>query len=126
MSIVLQRIYEKSNETGYRVLVDLVWPRGISKKEAKLDDWAKEVTPTPDLRKWFNHDPEKFEDFKKKRIKKELLNDDEKIKKLSELQELQKKQRVILLYAAKDKEHNHALILKEVMESDLPSQNKES
>lgn len=120
MSIVLQRIYEKSNETGYWVLVDLVWPRGISKKEAKLDDWAKEVTPTPDLRKWFNHDPEKFEDFKKA-YKKELLNDDEKIKKLAELQGLQKKQRLILLYAAKDKEHNHALILKEVLESDLPS-----
>lgn len=120
MSIVLQRIYEKSNETGYRVLVDLVWPRGISKKETKLDDWAKEVTPTPDLRKWFNHDPEKFEDFKKA-YKKELLNDDEKIKKLAELLGLQKKQRLILLYAAKDKEHNHALILKEVLESDLPS-----
>lgn len=125
MSIVLQRIYEKSDETGYRVLVDLVWPRGISKKEAKLDDWAKEVTPTPDLRKWFNHDPEKFEDFKKA-YKKELLNDEEKIKKLSELQELQKKQRLILLYAAKDKEHNHALILKEVLESKLPSPANES
>ncbi|GIO24646.1 DUF488 domain-containing protein [Oceanobacillus sp. J11TS1] len=124
MSIVLQRIYEKSKESGYRVLVDLVWPRGVSKKEAKLDDWAKEVTPTPSLRKWFNHDPEKFPDFKAA-YKKELLNDDEKIKKLTELQELQKEQTLILLYAAKDKEHNHALILKEVLESELPSPNKE-
>lgn len=119
MSIKLQRIYEKSNDSGYRVLVDLVWPRGISKKDAKLDDWAKEVTPTPELRKWFNHDPEKFADFKSA-YKKELLNDDEKLKKLAELQKLQKQQTLILLYAAKDKEHNHALVLKEVLESKLP------
>lgn len=125
MSIVLQRIYEKSNQSGYRVLVDLVWPRGISKKEAQLDDWAKEVTPTPSLRKWFNHEPEKFADFKTA-YKKELLNDNEKLKKLKELQDLQKGRRLILLYAAKDKEHNHALILKEVLESKLPSPNKDS
>lgn len=118
MSIVLQRIYEKSDEPGYRVLVDLVWPRGISKKDADLDEWAKEITPTPSLRKWFNHDPEKFEDFKTA-YKKELLDDNEKIKKLTELQERQKEQRLILLYAAKDKVYNHARILKEVLESDL-------
>ncbi|WP_152658582.1 DUF488 domain-containing protein [Oceanobacillus sp. CFH 90083] len=119
MSIILQRIYEKSDEPGYRVLVDLVWPRGISKKAAELDDWAKEITPTSALRKWFNHDPEKFADFKAA-YKKELLHDDAKLKKLAELQELQKQQPLILLYAAKDKKHNHALILKEVLESRLP------
>ncbi|WP_080876187.1 DUF488 domain-containing protein [Oceanobacillus timonensis] len=119
MAITLQRIYEKSDEPGYRVLVDLVWPRGISKKDAHLDEWAKEITPTPSLRKWFNHDPEKFPDFKAA-YKKELLHDDEKLKKLAELQALQKDQQLILLYAAKDKEHNHALVLKEVLESKLP------
>ncbi|MFD1336651.1 DUF488 domain-containing protein [Oceanobacillus iheyensis] len=116
MPIVLQRIYEDPQPDGYRVLVDRVWPRGISKATANLDDWAKDVTPSPNLRKWFNHDPEKFDQFKKE-YKKELLEDQSKIMKLLELKEIQEKQNLILLYAAKDKEHNHVLVLKEVLEN---------
>ncbi|MFS0749361.1 DUF488 domain-containing protein [Oceanobacillus sp. 1P07AA] len=116
MTIVLQRIYENSESNGYRVLVDRVWPRGISKSTANLDDWAKDITPSPTLRKWFNHEPEKFNQFKKE-YKKELLEDQIKINKLLELKEILENQNLILLYAAKDKKHNHVLVLKEVLEN---------
>lgn len=66
MSIVLQRIYEEEEALGgHRVLIDRVWPRGISKEKAELNDWLKEIAPSSSLRKWFDHDPEKFEEFKK-------------------------------------------------------------
>ncbi len=116
MPIVLQRIYEHFQFDGYRVLVDRVWPRGISKVTANLDDWAKDITPSPTLRKWFNHEPEKFDQFKKE-YKKELLENQSKINKLLNLKEIQENQNLILLYAAKDKEHNHVLVLKEVLEN---------
>lgn len=66
MSVILRRIYEEDHPLeGNRILIDRVWPRGISKEKAKLDDWMKEIAPSSSLRKWFDHDPDKFEDFKK-------------------------------------------------------------
>ncbi|UJS28108.1 DUF488 family protein [Macrococcoides canis] len=105
----LARIYDEDIPKGKRVLVDRVWPRGTSKEDAKLDEWLKDVAPSSDLRKWFNHDPDKFSDFKKKY--KDELKDNDAVKKLKDM-----KGTVVLLYGAKDEKHNHAVVLKEFME----------
>lgn len=112
--IVTKRIYEDvAKNDGYRVLVDRIWPRGVSKNEAKLDKWMKDIAPSKALRKWFDHDPGKFETFKK-RYKKELSDCEDK---LEGLVEKSKSKKVTLLYGAKDEEHNQAVVLKEILES---------
>jgi len=112
-NICIKRIYEEpAEDDGYRVLVDRLWPRGVSKEDAQLDDWMKEITPSPELRKWFDHDPDKFEEFKK-RYEHELASKDEPVEKLLDIAGYQK---VTLLYAAKDETHNHAIALKEFLE----------
>lgn len=117
MPIVLQRIYHEHPESeGKRILIDRVWPRGISKEDARLDEWMKEIAPSPALRKWFNHDPAKFEQFKQA-YKDELTQDTEKQTKVKELKERMANERVVLLYGAKDELHNHAVVLKEVLET---------
>lgn len=114
--IKLARIYQSpSSDKGYRVLVDRLWPRGISKKEAQLDLWLKEIAPSDDLRKWFDHDPQKWEEFAK-RYREELA---ERSDELKELVSKAKDTSVILLYAAKDEEHNNAVVLKEYIEEKL-------
>ncbi|UTE78759.1 DUF488 domain-containing protein [Rossellomorea sp. KS-H15a] len=116
MSIILKRIYDEPPRLGgHRILIDRVWPRGISKEDADLEEWMKEITPSPSLRKWFNHDPEKFEKFKQA-YKDELHHDEEKQKILRKLKEMSENERVVLLYGAKDEKHNHAVVLKEVLE----------
>lgn len=113
-NLQIKRIYEEPvDEDGYRVLVDRLWPRGVSKEDAQLDKWMKEITPSPELRKWFDHDPDKFEEFKK-RYEHELSSKHESVEKLLDIAENQK---VTLLYAAKDQKHNHAIVLKEFLES---------
>ncbi|WP_188454664.1 DUF488 domain-containing protein [Virgibacillus oceani] len=117
MPIKLKRIYDNySEDDGVRVLVDRVWPRGISKDSAKLDNWMKEIGPTTELRKWFSHDPDKYEAFKQK-YKKELESGDQQAE-LEKLKEITKDHHkdVTLLYAAKDKEHNQAQVLKEILD----------
>lgn len=114
MDIQLKRIYEDPVEDdGYRVLVDRLWPRGVSKEEARLGEWCKDIAPSPELRKWFDHDPEKFETFAK-RYKTELANRQEVVESLLDIVG---QQRLTLLYAAKDEEHNHAIVLKEFLNS---------
>lgn len=82
--IQTKRIYEDpANNDGFRVLIDRIWPRGVSKEKAKLDEWMKEIAPSTDLRKWFGHDPGKFEEFKK-RYKDELDNHEDLINQLAE------------------------------------------
>lgn len=111
--IVVKRIYEEpSKEDGYRVLVDRIWPRGVSKEDAKLDDWLKELAPSTELRKWFNHDSDKFDEFKK-RYKKELGDHEDLLKQLVKKSNEKK---VTLLYGVKDEEHNQAVVLREVLE----------
>lgn len=105
----LARIYDEDIPKGKRVLVDRVWPRGISKEDADLDEWLKDIAPSSDLRKWFNHDPDKFSDFKKKYN--DELKDNDAVKELKDM-----KDTVVLLYGAKDEKHNHAVVLKEFME----------
>ncbi|HYW35014.1 MAG TPA: DUF488 domain-containing protein [Balneolaceae bacterium] len=113
LAVRVKRIYEEaSSSDGYRVLVDRIWPRGVSKEEAKLDEWLKEIAPSTKLRKWFNHDPEKFEEFKR-RYKKEL-RDQKKL--LDQLAEKAADQPVTLLFGARDEKHNQAIVLKEVLE----------
>jgi len=112
--IATKRIYEDaSNNDGYRVLVDRIWPRGVSKDDAKLDDWLKKIAPSDELRKWFDHDPDKFDEFKK-RYKKEL---DERVDKPEQLAKKSTEKKITLLYGAKDEEHNHAVVLKEIIEN---------
>ncbi|MCH2450773.1 MAG: DUF488 domain-containing protein [Gracilimonas sp.] len=111
-SIQIKRIYEDASEKdGYRVLVDRLWPRGVSKEAAQLDEWNKKISPSPELRKWFDHDPEKFEEFKK-RYKTELADREDVIDELFENADDHK---LTLLYAAKDETHNHAIVLKEFL-----------
>jgi uncharacterized protein YeaO (DUF488 family) len=89
--IDIKRIYEApSADDGYRILVDRIWPRGVSKEKAKLDQWIKEVAPSKELRKWFDHDPEKFAEFAS-RYREELK---EKVEALAEIQEEAKKNKV--------------------------------
>lgn len=112
--IQIKRIYDDpSKDDGYRILIDRIWPRGMSKEDAQLDDWNKDLAPSTELRKWFDHDPEKFKDFSDK-YKNELKN---QTKALKELRQKAKDQTVTLLYGAKDTEHNQAVVLKNVLEN---------
>lgn len=115
-SILTKRIYEKpDNKDGYRVLVDRLWPRGISKDEAKLDEWVKEIAPSNELRKSFDHQPEKMPEFKKKYLDEIEGNELAEEFRSSILEELNKGT-VTLLYGAKDEENNNAVVLKEWIE----------
>ncbi|HJG67334.1 DUF488 domain-containing protein [Staphylococcus cohnii] len=117
MTIQIQRIYEKPLKEGVRVLVDRVWPRGISKDQANLDHWLKNIAPTAELRKWFNHDPQLYAAFKEK-YEKELRENEEQQEAFNELQDIiaNSKQDVILLYGAKDEQHNQAIVLQQLLQ----------
>ena len=108
-----KRIYEQpSMDDGYRVLVDRLWPRGMSKDQAKIDLWLKEIAPSNDLRKWFSHDPEKWEDFKKK-YRLELEKNRELLLRIKQIEK--EKGIVTLLYSAKDEVHNQAVALSSIL-----------
>ncbi|GEO69780.1 DUF488 domain-containing protein [Levilactobacillus acidifarinae] len=122
MALKLERIYTKPADlTGYRVLVDRLWPRGISKVNAHLDHWDKEIGPSTDLRKWFNHDPEKFSEFKTRYLA-ELKANPALPAFLQQLTEQLATQDVILLYGAKDETHNQAVVLKAFLQAQLAGQ----
>jgi uncharacterized protein YeaO (DUF488 family) len=111
--IKIKRIYEKpSEDDGYRVLVDRLWPRGVSKEAAFIDEWAKEVTPSTEIRKEFNHNPDFMENFRHKYIF-ELDNNEDAKKFVMQLKRKLEEVNVTLLYAAKSEKINHAVILKE-------------
>lgn len=113
--INIKRIYSSpSTDDGTRVLVDRLWPRGISKEDAKIDHWLKEVAPCNELRKWFAHDQAKWEDFKDK-YKTELDNRKEQLEDLRAI--VNENKNITLLYAAKDEDHNNAVVLKEYLEN---------
>lgn len=119
-TIRLRRIYdEPEKDEGTRVLVDRVWPRGISRDAADLDHWFKELAPSTELRKWFGHDPKLWAAFKQKY--RQELEDDDKREKLKELVELAASGPLTLLFGAKDTEHNQAVVLHEVLEEMLYS-----
>lgn len=119
LAIKLERIYTKPADLdGYRILVDRLWPRGISKVNAHLDLWLKEVGPSTELRKWFNHDVDKFPEFQKRYLQ-ELKTNEAYSQLLSTVKEQLTKGNVILLYGAKDPEHNQAVILQKQLTKDL-------
>jgi uncharacterized protein YeaO (DUF488 family) len=110
MKINIKRVYEKpAKSDGIRILVDRLWPRGMTKERADIDLWLKNIAPTTELRKWFDHDPDKWKEFQKK-YHQELKKNKEQV---SLLNEQMKNGVVTLVYGARDEEHNEALVLKE-------------
>lgn len=107
-TIQIQRVYdEPQKKDGYRVLVDRLWPRGIKKEAAPIDEWAKELAPSTALRKWYGHDPALWAEFQKKYIA-ELKANEAVAGFIEQHQDIKALQ---LVYAAKDTEHNHAIVL---------------
>lgn len=110
MKIKIKRVYaEPSAEDGKRILIDRLWPRGLSKEKARVDLWLKDIAPSTELRKWFGHDPDKWGEFKKRYLQ-ELQANSEAVQVLKD--ELSKG-KVTLVYGAKDEEHNDAVVLQE-------------
>lgn len=108
--ITTKRIYDKPRkDDGFRILVDRLWPRGLSKDEVKVDAWLKDIAPSNELRKWFTHQPEKWDEFRKRYFE-ELQ---EKKELVDFIIQKAKKEKVTLLYAAKDEKFNNAVSLKE-------------
>jgi uncharacterized protein YeaO (DUF488 family) len=112
-SIKVKRVYDDpSAEDGIRILVDRLWPRGLKKVPAKLDDWLKGIAPSDELRKWFGHDPDRWEEFKARYFH-ELERQNEAINKI---REKASSSTVTLLFAARDETHNNAVALREYLE----------
>jgi len=112
--IVTERVY-RNKEKGFKILVDRVWPRGLTKEGVGADIWEKDIAPSNALRKWFSHDESKWAEFKKK-YEKELASA-ENIEKLKYIKSLERKHgRIILLFGAKDELHNQAAVLKEILD----------
>ena len=121
MDVRLKRAYEPaSDEDGYRVLVDRLWPRGVSKKQAELDVWEKELAPSSKLREWFGHEPGRFPEFRRRYI-------DELRANQARLRKLRRRARIgtlTLVYSAHDSEHNDAVVLAEVLRRGLPKSDR--
>ncbi|MEO6908845.1 MAG: DUF488 domain-containing protein [Abditibacteriaceae bacterium] len=114
MSLHIKRAYDDASKNdGFRVLVDRIWPRGVSKEDAKIDLWLKEVAPTTELRKSFDHDPDKWAEFQKK-FKAEIHDNKDVWKQLKDV--VKEHSTVTLVYAAKDEEHTNAVVLKKLLE----------
>jgi uncharacterized protein YeaO (DUF488 family) len=111
--IQVKRVYEKpSSSDGLRILVDRLWPRGLTKERAAVNEWLKDVAPSTELRKWFGHDPAKWKEFQI-RYRKELA---EKKDTLKQLKDKSKAHTVTLVYGARDEKHNEAMVLKQLLE----------
>jgi uncharacterized protein YeaO (DUF488 family) len=117
LHVKTKRIYEPaSGDDGRRVLVDRLWPRGVSKSEAKLDAWDRELAPSTELRQWFAHRPERFPEFRRRYLA-ELSGQPES---LSKLRQSARQETVTLLYAAHDQEHNEAVVLASALRRGVP------
>src|SRR3954451_21528968 len=122
MDIYLKRAYEPASaDDGYRVLIDRLWPRGVSRARVQLDAWAKELSPSADLRQWFGHDPERFEEFRRRYI--EELRD--KRPRLAALRRRAREGTLTLVYSAHDRDHNDAVVLADVLRRGLPASNQD-
>jgi uncharacterized protein YeaO (DUF488 family) len=105
-----KRIYDPAEpDDGYRVLIDHIWPRGVSREKARLDEWARELAPSDDLRRWFDHVPERFGEFRS-RYRDELTAQGERLEALRN-----RDGPLTVLYAARDREHNNAVVLAELL-----------
>jgi len=108
----LKRAYDRPNvDDGPRILVDRLWPRGLSKTAAAIDEWARELAPSTGLRKWFGHDPDRWEGFRR-RYARELRGHAED---LARLRSLARNRPITLVYAARDKVHNDAVVLRDIV-----------
>jgi uncharacterized protein YeaO (DUF488 family) len=115
MTVQLKRIYEEKSEAdGCRILVDRLWPRGIRKDAAEMDLWLRDIAPSPGLRRWFGHDPRKWVEFRR-RYGDELKRNQAAVTELRRRVEAEKV--VTLLYAARDSEHNHAVVLRDLLQN---------
>jgi uncharacterized protein YeaO (DUF488 family) len=113
MNVKIKRVYEQPTDSdGSRILVDRLWPRGLTKEKAHVDLWLKEIAPSTELRQWFGHDPEKWKSFRG-RYETEIRNNDDLI---GMLRDIAKEGTVTLLYGARDEKHNEALVLKQYLE----------
>lgn len=111
--IKLKRVYEKADkEDGFRILVDRLWPRGLTKQRAAVDLWLKEIAPSTELRKWFGHDPEKWKEFRR-RFRAEIKNHSDEVELIKSKA---RQDTVTLLYGARDQEHNEAVVLQQFLE----------
>ena len=109
-SVRVGRVYEpRTRQDGFRVLVDRIWPRGLTKEKADLDEWCKSISPSTDLRRWYNHDPDRFDEFKH-RYKGEL-KETERTEALRHLRELVKKETLTLLTATRDVDISEAVVI---------------
>lgn len=116
MGVRAKRIYDAVERgDGYRILIDHVWPRGLSRERACLDKWSRELAPSDDLRKWFDHDPKRFAEFRA-RYRQELAAQHDS---LDELRHRAADGRVTILYAARDQEHNNGVVLAELLSEDV-------
>ncbi len=114
--IKVKRVYEPaSQDDGLRILVDRLWPRGLTKEGAAIYKWVKEVAPSDNLRKWFSHDPKKWEEFKRRY--REELKAPEKMAILEEIKKMAKAGTVTLLFGAREERYNNAVALKEILET---------
>ena len=112
LDVRAKRAYDPVDDgDGYRVLVDHVWPRGVARARAKLDDWVRELAPSDELRKWFDHDPARFAEFRA-RYRDELVQHSER---LDELRRRAASGPLTIVYAARDREHNNAVVLSELL-----------
>jgi len=112
MRVSIKRVYEPTaGDDGRRILVDRLWPRGLSKEEAGADLWLKEIAPSAGLRKWFGHDPEKWTEFRR-RYRAELDSNDEAVRSLKDAIG---KGPATLLYGARDERHNHAIVIRHLL-----------
>lgn len=110
--IKLKRIYdEASPDDGRRIYVDRLWPRGLKKENVRMDEWLKDLAPSSELRKWYGHDPSKYEEFKQRYIR-ELAP---KSQILERIRKEGRKDMITLLFSARDTEHNNATVLKEII-----------
>lgn len=113
--IKIKRVYEPyDNNDGYRILVDRLWPRGVTKARAKIDEWAKDITPSTDLRKWYSHEVPKWPVFQQMYAEELKKNEGTTLRAIKDKQE---KETVTLVYAAKDEAHTHALVLKDFIQN---------
>jgi uncharacterized protein YeaO (DUF488 family) len=112
MDVRLKRAYEPAaSSDGHRVLIDRIWPRGVTREEAQLKEWARELAPSTELRRWFGHDPARFAEFRR-RYTEELGTHEEKLR---ELRRHARHGRLTLVYGARDTEHNDAVVLAEIL-----------
>jgi uncharacterized protein YeaO (DUF488 family) len=121
MDVRLKRVYDPAEPIdGHRVLIDRLWPRGVSRDRAKLDAWERELAPSKELRQWFGHEPERFDEFRRRYIE-EL---DSQRPRLTSLRRRAREGPLTLVYAAHDTEHNDAVVLVEVLRRGVPKRRR--